>query len=306
MKPPLRTLTSLLCISFSLFTTAGCSGNGEPHDTSPDAKSLPVAEKVDLPLDTYMLDEFKIFQLSTLFNELTLTCMKEHGNTTTVLPKPPVPGVSKHNERRYGITDGRLASRLGYRTPKPTAETSSAERITLSEDEEFTLTGGSTKPGEVGRGGKNKEGKTVPPGGCAGEALKKLGYAPTATPGNPVSVQSLDKESFAESLRTDRVRNVLEKWSACMRDAGYTYAAEAFSASNDRRFAGASVTKLEREVATADVRCKKSSRLTEVWQAEETRIQTSLIARHQKELQAVRKQRDTTLATISKFPDPTS
>jgi hypothetical protein len=71
---------------------------------------------------------------------------------------------------------------------------------TFTSDEEFTLTGGSTRPGEVGKGGKNKAGEKVPVGACSGQALKALGYSPTATPGNPPVVQSLDKESFVTSL----------------------------------------------------------------------------------------------------------
>lgn len=115
-----------------------------------------------------------------------------------------------------------------------------------------------------------------------------------------MEVQALDKESFTNSLKSDRVKRSLEKWSSCMRDNGYKYAPEPFSASNDHRFATRSVTKLEKDVATADTRCKQSSRLLTVWSAEETKIQESLIAEHQKELHEVQKQRDTTLSIIER------
>ncbi|MBZ9642812.1 hypothetical protein [Streptomyces sp. PSKA30] len=176
----------------------------------------------------------------------------------------------------------------------------------LSADEEFTLTGGSSKPGETGKGGKNKEGKQVPPGGCSGEALKALGYSPTATPGSPSTVQALDQQSFAASLRTDSVKQALRDWSACMRKKGYTYAAEPFSASNDRRFATRAVTKTEKDVAVADVQCKRSSRLVETWKTEETRIQKSLIAKHQQELERVATQHDVTLPLIKQLAGPSS
>ncbi|MFC5953983.1 hypothetical protein ACFP51_05585 [Streptomyces pratens] len=266
---------------------------------------VPAAESVDLPLDRYMFNEFEIHDLSTLLRTLTLTCMKENGFAGTDLPKPPDPGVSKHNERRYGITDGRLAIRLGYRAPQSVTTSPKAEE-TLSTDEEFTLTGGSSKPGETGKGGKNKAGRKVPLGGCRGEALKALGYAPTAIPGNPPAVQALDQQSFEASLRTGNVKQALQDWSTCMQDHGHTYTAEPFSASNDRRFATRTVTAAEKDVAATDVRCKKSSRLVDTWKAEETKIQRSLMAEHRQELQKTAKQRDVTLSSIKKISGSSS
>lgn len=68
-----------------------------------------------------MFNEFEIHGLSALLRTLTLACMKENGYVDTDLPNPQSPGVSKHNERRYGITDSRLAASLGYRpTPRAT------------------------------------------------------------------------------------------------------------------------------------------------------------------------------------------
>jgi hypothetical protein len=296
----LRSACSLICASIALFAAAGCSGNESEHNSSSREADLPAAESVSLPLDSYMFNEFEVYDISSLLRTRTLACMNEHGYATTALPVPPAPGVTKHNERRYGITDGRLANRLGYRTPKDNTA-SPVKRRTLSADEEFTLTGGSTSPGEVGKGGKNESGKVVPVGGCSGQALKALGYSATATPGNPSAAQSLDKESFVASLETESVKGALEAWSACMHDKGYTYAAEPFSASNDRRFATRYVTKAERDVATADVECKKSSHLVETWRTAEARIQRSLIAQHQQELSRILKQRDTTLSMIKKL-----
>ncbi|MER5909787.1 hypothetical protein ABT124_04575 [Streptomyces sp. NPDC001982] len=267
---------------------------------------LPTAQNIDLPLDRYMFTEFEIHDLSSLLLTHTLACMKEHGHADTDLPEPPPLGLSKHNERRYGITDGRLAKRLGYRTTAQSAASVRGEKKMLSADEEFTLTGGSSKPGETGKGGKNKAGKQVPLGGCSGEALKTLGYSPTATPGNPAIVQTLNQQSFAASLRMDSVKQALQDWSACMRKKGYAYAAEPFSASNDRRFATRAVTKTEKDVAVADVQCKKSSRLVETWKAEETRIQRSLIAKHQQELEKAAKQYDATLPLIKKLSGPSA
>lgn len=301
----LRSTSALIWASTALITITSCSSDTVKNNALAEHADTPAAENVDLPLDRYMFNEFEIHNLSNLLRTLALACMKENGFTNTYLPKPPDPGVSKHNERRYGITDGRLAIRLGYRAPQSGTTSSKAEE-TLSTDEEFTLTGGSSKPGETGKGGRNKAGRKVPPGGCRGEALKALGYAPTATPGNPPAVQALDQQSFEASLRTGNVKQALQDWSTCMRDHGYTYTAEPFSASNDRRFATRTVTAAEKDVATTDVRCKKSSRLVDTWKTEETRIQRSLMTKHQQELQKIAKQRDVTLSLIKKMSGPSS
>ncbi len=252
-----------------------------------------------------MFDEFESHELMVLLRNGTLACMEKYGHADTYIPEPAPPPVSKHNERRYGITDGRLAKRLGFRADQGDAAPREKEKP-LTADEEFTITGGSSKPGEPGKGGRNEAGKDVPPGGCKGQALKALGYSPTATPGNPAMVQNLDLESFDASLRTDSVKQALRDWSACMRDKGYTYDAEPFSASNDRRFATPAATEAEKEVAMADVECKNSSRLIEIWKAEETRIQKSLTARNRQELEKVAKQRDTTLSLIKELSGTSS
>jgi hypothetical protein len=305
MKHPLpRSARSLICSSIALFAAIGCSASSAEHRSSSQNGPSPAAESVSLPLDAYMFNEFEVYDISRILRTRTLACMKQYGHAATTFPVPPAPGVTKHNERRYGITDGRLAERLGYRAPN--TGTSPVKKRTLTSDEEFTLTGGSTRPGEVGKGGKNKAGEKVPVGGCSGQALEALGYSPTATPGNPSAVQSLDKESFMASLKTKSVASALKSWSACMREKGYAYAPQPFSASNDRRFATPSVTQAEKDVATADVACKKTSHLVKIWRAEEARIQKSLIAQHHQELSGILKQRDTTLSVIQKLSGSSS
>lgn len=135
---------------------------------------------------------------------------------------------------------------------------------------------------------------------------KALGCSPTATPGDPSEVQSLDKESFVASLETKPVASAIKSWSACMRGKGYTYAPQPFSASNDRRLATPSVPKAEKDVATADVACKETSHLVKIWRSEESRAQKSLVASHHQELGGIRKQRDTTLSMIQKLSGSSS
>ncbi|MBZ9642813.1 hypothetical protein [Streptomyces sp. PSKA30] len=113
----LRSASALIWTSAALLTVAACSGSSVENKASATDPEVLAAQNIDLPLDRYMFTEFEIHDLSSLLLTRTQACMKEHGHADTDLPKPPDPGVSQHNERRYGITDGRLAERLGYRTP---------------------------------------------------------------------------------------------------------------------------------------------------------------------------------------------
>ncbi|WP_329386275.1 hypothetical protein OG625_27405 [Streptomyces sp. NBC_01351] len=230
-----------------------------------------------LPLDDYMLNEFEGYKLAELLRDRTTACMKEFGHASFSFPPATPPSVTVHNERRYGITDAKLASERGYRVP-PKSKSQTYAEPELSADESFALTGGSTRPGEFGQGGNDANGKPVPPGGCAGRANEALGYKASDAPGNSQLLQSLDRASFDRSLHDDRVKAALARWSACMKEAGYTYPAEPFSASNDPEFTGPRIDQRERAVAVADVGCKNSSGLLSDWKAVETALQEKLIA----------------------------
>ncbi|MFD9724337.1 hypothetical protein [Streptomyces sp. NPDC059072] len=285
MRRPRRTAAPgrYAALSLSLAACAvlvGCdaSGGGPPAAGKKPARAadLPrTSVDLGLPLDDYMLDEFEGYKLSELLRDHMTTCMKEFGHASFSFPPATPPAVTVHNERRYGITDAKLASERGYRVP-PVPKSQAEQQLTA--DESFALTGGSTRPGEFGQGGNDANGKPVPPGGCAGRANEALGYKATDAPGNAQQLQSLDRASFERSLRDDRVKAALARWSACMKEAGYTYPAEPFSASNDPEFTGPRIGEKEKAVAVADVGCKNSSGLLGDWKAVETAVQQQLIA----------------------------
>ncbi|MEV4190691.1 hypothetical protein [Streptomyces toxytricini] len=283
---------------------AGCDaqdsrreGSGAQASPTADSPGAPVA--LALPLDGYMLDEFEGHKLSELMRERTTACMKEFGHASFSLPPIPQPAVSVHNERRYGITDAKLAAHRGYRV-RAENEKSTPEKD-LMPAESFTLNGGSSVPGELGSGGKDQNGRTVPPGGCAGRAKEALGYKASDTPGNPQIIQNLDQESFGKSLEDGRVKAALSKWSECMRESGFNYPAEPFSASNDPAFAGPAVGEKEKNVAVADVRCKNSSRLLVEWKAVETSLQEKMIADRSSEIERIKTQTAAVRANIQRL-----
>ncbi|MFG3047064.1 hypothetical protein ACGFZR_19305 [Streptomyces sp. NPDC048241] len=199
------------------------------------------------------------------------------------------------------MTDGPLASHIGYRVPKDSR--TKLRSTPFTQDQEFTLTGGSETPGQLGRGGKNKAGFNVPPGGCAGKSMNRLGYPSSAILGNPAITQEIDKISFAESLHSERVKSALKAWSSCMHGMNYTYAAEPFSASNDKKFLTPVATQAEIRAATADIACKFQSKLTNIWSSEEASVQRKLIALHQRQLQPVLRQRDVVLSKIKQLSE---
>ncbi|MER7171627.1 hypothetical protein [Streptomyces mesophilus] len=291
--PSLRTAAIALAILSVSACTVDDSPGGEGKDNSSDA--LP-ARRIGLPLDSYMLDDFQLYKSSVLLRELSISCMKKYDHKEFTLDSPPEPGISVANERRYGITDGVLAAKNGYRVPEQVKEPDSGHEI--SPEEAFTLTGGSTDPGTVGKGGVDSHGNQIPRGGCKGQALKKLGYTPTGVPGNPQFVQDLSLSSFQESMKHPEVKDALSKWAACMSKSGYTYKAEPFSASNDPRFSTPEAGELEKSVAVADVSCKNSSGLIVAWQGVESAIQRDLIRKNQRKLEPIKHQRDITVRAI--------
>ncbi|MDJ0346696.1 hypothetical protein QMK19_34530 [Streptomyces sp. H10-C2] len=284
---------------------AGCdTSSGSPEGVAErpvSAVGTPnTAVDLRLPLDDYMLDEFEGYKLSELLRARMTACMKEFGHISFSLPPAPSPAVAVHNERRYGITDAKLASERGYRVPEKTKPQVSSEP-SLSPAESFALTGGSTHPGEFGQGGSDQSGKPVPPGGCAGRANEALGYGSADAPGNPQLVQSLDRASFDQSLQDARVKSALSRWSVCMKKAGYTYPAEPFSASNDLDFTGPTVGEKEKAVAVADVTCKNSSGLIRDWKVVETALQEKLIAEGGTEIAQVKTQTAAVRANIKQL-----
>lgn len=230
-----------------------------------------------LPLRAYAYSDEQLRVLGQAEGILTRDCMRRLGFTAWTPAEPSTVDRSGSTGLRIGVVDEQQAARHGYHDPKAGRKVySTATRSAQDRAELAALSGldaGSLLPD-----------KAVPPGGCAGEAVRKLreGRPPydTALYGRLVG------EAVSATEADRRVVAALSAWSGCMRQAGYRYAAPWDAA---EQVWAESVTPVEIATATADVRCKASTGLPGIWFAVQRGYEAQLVERHQPALDAVKK-----------------
>lgn len=164
------------------------------------------------------------------------------------------------------------AGRWGYHEAGPATHDTSAEpheEVDKFSRLELAVLVGSDPSARTERGGtaprtvRTLEGGKVPPGGCAGEAERKLragtpelprdrGASPT-----PVNVLlGLQRNAWEMTQEHPRFQEMVSTWSACMKREGYPY-----TSLNDpvHWLDKNKVTDEERADAEADVRCRTNA-----------------------------------------------
>lgn len=101
------------------------------------------------------------------------------------------------------------------------------------------------------------KGLAVPKGGCITEARSKLGDASTAQ----ALYESAVNYGLSQSDADSRVVAAFGSWSACMKNAGYSYATP-MAAIDDPQWGTTTPSEAEVKAATADVECKTATNLT--------------------------------------------
>jgi hypothetical protein len=195
--------------------------------------------------------------------------------------KPADVGLRSWNERRYGLTDVRLAATDGYGLgARDPATRAPEERPVPTPEQRAALEGAD---------------------GCIErvEAQQRRNSPPGVDRDLPLRLAT---ESFTRSRDTPRVRAVFETWSACMRAEGHDYA-DPLAAASDERFTGPA-TPAELTVATADVECKRKTNLVGVWFAEERAIQRDLVAANRPALAEVRQANATEVSQARRLLAP--
>lgn len=253
-----------------LLATAGCSSTQakvEPPGEPPIGPLLTVDDLAAfaLPLDAYQPWSKKTGADTVTRAEHVLIdrCLRPFGLNLPPWQAPQGPG--RTNERRYGITDLELARSRGYRSPPkpPDAETSQP------------ATPPAVQAVVTGQGRRTYAGMKVPDGGCVGEARRAL-----ANGGEPAVDLDLPNrlatQTWEQSKQDSRTRRAFAAWSACVARAGFDYP-DPLAALGDPMFSTAEPTAEEIAIATADVRCKKETKVVEVWATVETAYQREAI-----------------------------
>ncbi len=209
-----------------------------------------------LPIEAYMPTRQQARLVSGTRDELIDRCVERAGYPEWK-PAPDLPelGGKTLTDWRYGIHDAGLAATRGYHPAAGEQETYDAAMAEGAVDESGT-------PDDVVHGCVTEVDGDVP-------SLQPEGI-----------VQQVSGEAFKESLKDPKVVTAFAKWSACMKDKGYSYE-KPMDANDDVRFADPyKVSDLEIATAKADIACRNAADVARTWFDAESAIQTAKIADH--------------------------
>ncbi|MEU9172089.1 hypothetical protein AB0D34_30565 [Streptomyces sp. NPDC048420] len=298
------TLLSALALSTCALLLTACSGESTTDESGsePELGEIPLMLEtagLEFPLDGYEATVAERSALVQARKKLTVQCMARYGFTYTP-PAEPETGSGKANARLYGVVSAKVAAQYGYQNPGAASAPQKTATAPLTEAEELALNGedlldpadlpASQEDAERKGGSKQKiGGKAVPVGGCGTEASLKL-YRPKANAVDMLYVFNLKSKAQSLSRADSRVRENTEKWSACMRKAGYSAtdpmdAADELGYTDDELSSSAAIT-----AAKADVACKKEVNLVGVRYTVETAYQKRLIDKNAETLNLAQQQ----------------
>ncbi|MDT0489591.1 hypothetical protein RM717_03615 [Streptomyces griseus] len=242
--------------------------------------TLPLAEYETGPVDTY------VWQVAV--QEQWRSCMARYGIED--FGPPPTSEVSAIAQvnlamgRRYGLSDAEQARKYGYHLPDDLPEPAHWEPEPGLESSLFTGSGPEVENG-------THRGKALPQGGCRGEAQRKF-----PTPRTP-EAQELALTVFEQSRKDARVVAAVDKWSLCMKGKGFdrNHPIEDLGAFGIQV---SSPTASDEEIAqaVADVECKKSTRLIDIWSTQESGLQEKAIKASASALTNEKNLKDSTIA----------
>ncbi|WP_158821074.1 MULTISPECIES: hypothetical protein [unclassified Streptomyces] len=270
---------------------AGCSAQGTPQgaterpaDTGtaqpPGGRSAAAAPgwtfRLPMAVYSYTADEYATIEAAE--QVLAKRCMA--GYSLSYRP-PERTAVAPGVDRRYGLSEQDAALAPGYRLPpsQPPAEAGD-----LSKEQISVLYG---RRGSEGRTGPLEyRGKAIPEEGCLGQSIldfRKDYEHPQAVE----AARRISTQSYQDSMARPEIQAAFQKWSACMKEKGYTYASP-MDPPSVGKFQEGPVTAEEKATAEADVACKRRTDLLNSWFAVESEIQQAMIAGDAAVLQELR------------------
>ncbi|MFI5800856.1 hypothetical protein [Streptomyces sp. NPDC051677] len=212
-----------------------------------------------LPIEAYTATKAEHRLVSSARDNVIKECMSTAGFPGwSPAPDLPTVGGTTLTDWRYGIHDLEQARQFGYH---PDPEQQDAYDVALAADQS----------GEADQGVLE---------GCASQAGSTAGNLQQSA-----LVEQISGDAYHQSMDTPEVKSVFAKWSACMKDKGYTYSVP-LDASDDARFAtGADeISQAEKDTSVADVACRDKYHVEKVWFDAEAAIQTKSIAKRLGEL----------------------
>ncbi|WP_147449612.1 hypothetical protein [Actinomadura pelletieri] len=295
---------AVVCSGLTGMLIAACSSE---QPTKPQPVPTPVAHSMtglSLPISKYIFDPAQEAKVERASDYLTQQCMRRFGFDYPVTPPSKASLATRvfteFNSRRYGVTNRESVLLYGYGLP-PWVQGAEPRPMEKMSDAEFIVLDGTADDSK-----RSVAGHQVPPGGCSGEAERKLSSVGLSTKKGTAGPAALPAQilqrSFVRTQSDPRVLKVFQSWSTCMKERGYSYE-NPFKALGDKRWTreGNRPGKAHVETALADIDCKKKTNLIGVEYAIESEYQNTEIDRHAEELASIRKTLMQQLKAIEKL-----
>jgi hypothetical protein len=222
----------------------------------------PVASDAVLPAEAFVLSQSQQTDLDSAYKSILAKCAASYGaQAVPVSRESKIEQDSRMWGGRFGTMTEQHAASLGYHAgpSDPVAPTFDLFANQGSEPLSTVLFGSGESGIDAGRP-ESAEQKSleerVPKGGCIAQAIKKIGGDPADLV--PPSVEKMRLKAY----RDERTVAATKKWVACMASSGFKY--KAVDGPVDQFSDGQPLSAKELAVATADVRCTKSSRWRDI------------------------------------------
>jgi hypothetical protein len=273
-----------ILVSCLIVVAAGASACTTAQPTAATTiPSVPTPTPTDstlaLPLDAYAPTSVQLAKQDYVLRRAEQVCMRGFGfdYLPELSPQTTSTVQTAHEvaSRRYGVSDETIATTRGYHLSSQASGPAAAQSIdSLSNAERLVLTGA---PNNVV---STYDGKQIPPGGCRETATPIVVGSANSSDDTADLVAELDHDDFTKAMADSRVKVVIARWSACMKNSGFSYA-DPFAAVSDPRWNldGPTPSALEIRTALTDIACKLSTNLLGVAFAVESDYQLADISR---------------------------
>ncbi|TWV56355.1 hypothetical protein FRZ03_04485 [Streptomyces misionensis] len=251
----------------------GCGPPDAPGPTASAVTAGPVASAqaraLLLPYDRYEMTPADVLTVEAAEDALMVPCMRAQGRTWKPLPRAA--DADPPNRSRYGVIEPGVAERYGYHQPPPPPGVARRTAAENARNAELTQADADAAFGRA-------TGHSSSVDGCWKTAHDRLRRHVPAS--DHALLDELTLRSFETSLKEPRVRGKLALWKSCMKRSGFSYATP-LDAADDPAWAGTKrPARRELLIATADVRCKTSTGLVDLWKQAETAWQQDFVNRH--------------------------
>ena len=281
-------LAGLLLVAGCAAQPGGSAEGGREQATTRKAASASSSSStsvIALPLDAYLPSAEQQEALNRAHGLLERDCMRRLGFTSWQPPDPRPPGGARLFA--FGIVDEQQAARYGYHDP----HTADLRRMWVQQSRISAAQRAQQRAELAGETGDSAfgtlPGKQVPPGGCSGEADRRLREG--APPRDTDLYGELVAEANQRTVSDRRVRAVTEAWSQCMKRNGFEYKSPAELAGPEgNRWPTPEPLPVEIATAKADVACKQRTDLPRVWLDVLTGYQRQLIEERQLALEQLK------------------